>query len=400
MAASPRSLLRTAQWWSPKVLPLLGVTLLGFVLAGSSPSEGLPLLLAMVVSAVGIAGASHVLNDWADVDADRLAGKPSAVAALAPAVRAAILAAGVLVGVVPWLLVDPGPVVWAAVGGLLVVPVVYSCPPVRLKGRGLGGVLADATDAHVLPTVVALGVAARAGSTDGPGWWTGAAGATIWALGFGLRSILAHQRSDVGNDRAASVGTYVVRHGHLAAVRRGRWALAVELLGVVLVAAALLVAAPLADAAFAGYLLLWLAHRRWDRRPIEPVPAHRTDWMVLAEFYEVWPALTFGAVLVARDLAWWPAPVAIVVAFWPTVAKQAADLGELLVASGQDLVALVRRLGAAIASAWWWFHGGPLATFRFGVVPGVRWAVHDAWADIGHFQRRQRRRWRRLRSSR
>jgi hypothetical protein len=125
---------------------------------------------------------------------------------------------------------------------------------------------------------------------------------------------------------------------------------------------------------------------------VQAVPDPSSDWMVLAEFYEVWPTLAFGAVLVARDPAWWPAPIAVLVLFAPTVAKQAVDLGALVQSGAHDAA-------TGVVALWWWFHRGPLATFRFGVVPGVRWAIHDAWADIGHFQRRQRRRWRRWRGT-
>ena len=85
----------------------------------------------------------------------------------------------------------------------------YSVPPVRLKIRGLWGVIADACGGQLLPTLWTAACVSRGFGV--PVGWLALLGG--WAFVLGLRGILSHQLRDLQADRASAVDTFVVRIG-------------------------------------------------------------------------------------------------------------------------------------------------------------------------------------------
>ena len=374
-----RGIFRTQLWWSAKVMPVVGSALLAAILVGTEPSRGMRLLAAMLVSAAGIAGASHVVNDWADIEADALAHKRNVAAGLRAPVRAALTLTAAAVGVAPWALVHPPGAVWILIGLLVAVPVLYSVPPMRLKARGFAGVVADATDAHLAPTLLAFFLLADGQRTEP--WQVGATAATLWASGLGVRSILNHQVLDLANDEAASVPTFVARHGTERAVAMGRTAFGLEVAGLVGLAGALAWSHPAVLAPFAAYAALWAVDRRWEVRVLEPVPRPGNDWMPLVEFYEVWPAVVFAGSLVIIDPVWWPVPIALLVLFAAPIAKQAADLARMVASAAHDV-----RVQAVRAQ--WWVRRRPLRWLRLSLY----WPARNAVVRVTRRQGRRIRR--------
>jgi hypothetical protein len=84
----------------------------------------------------------------------------------------------------------------------------------RLKKRGLAGVLCDAAGEQMFPALAAVFVACRGAQHPVSGAWM--AGVAVWTLAFGLRGILWHQLRDVDNDRAAGVRTFASRQPRAA----------------------------------------------------------------------------------------------------------------------------------------------------------------------------------------
>ena len=384
---------RAPVWWAPKLLPVLAAASLAALAAEADPGPGLARLAAMVVSGIGLAAAMHLVNDWADIGADAAATKPNAAAGMDPRRRALLLATAYLLGIVPWAAIRPG---WAAVGVLVVLvvlPLLYSVPPFRLKGRGILGVLADATNAHLAPTALAFLLMVEVGRATGA-WTLAFVGGLAWSTGLGIRGILTHQVVDRTNDRIAHVGTYVVRRGRRPTVRLGWAALVGELVGLGAVLVAVAATAPWVAATFGLYLGLWLLDRRWAPRPFHPVPDRSDAWMPLVEFYEVWPVVLFSVALCRTDLAWWPLPIALGVGFAPVIAKQSRDLARivghvlhdaraLLAQIGWSIVVAARRARVAVlralwkippAANWlWWRLRNALSWAGWRVVNAVAW---------------------------
>jgi 4-hydroxybenzoate polyprenyltransferase len=421
LVISPRTLTRAQLWWSPKVLPLLAAASLSALAAGASAHEVLPSLAALLISAVGLGSYAHLINDWADVRSDGLAQKPNQLAPVPTWLRALLVASALALGLAPWWFVPLALGSWWLLAALVVLPLVYSARPCRLKGRALAGALADALNAHVLPVAFAMLLAAD-GAAPGALWRFAFASALVWSAAFGFRSIVVHQLADGAADRAARVRTFVVRHGAVRATVVGRRAFGVEVVSLVALWGTVAWLAPLAGAFLAGYLLLWVLNLKWNPRPFNPTPRQPDAWMPLAEFYEVWPALALAGALTAQDLDWWPLPVALGLLFTGPIIKQSTDLWHLVVPVARDLwhnlvpavLDLWHKLGpAARAFGFWlrrtgrsgWNRAGVVVRAAIWKVRDVPWHLrvlwYDGWVGRGRYAimrvtRRQGRRFRRI----
>ena len=275
---------RAGEWWDYKLVPLLTafyatVALLDRPVASLWPAA-LTLLLALVPGAAFVS----LLNDLADLDEDRAAGKPNRMAGRPPAFRIAAILLPVTAGILFLWLWRDDPLLMAVYLAAWIAFILYSVPPLRLKARGFWGVLADASGAHLFPTLVAMLVAFRAAERPLDPWWI-AAGAA-WAFGYGLRGILWHQLSDRDNDQAAGVRTFAQRHPRRVAARLGAWlAFPLELAG--LLALIWKLGSPLPFLFLALSLhLTWLRVWRW--RMVAVLVEPRPKYLIfLHEFYDV-----------------------------------------------------------------------------------------------------------------
>jgi 1,4-dihydroxy-2-naphthoate octaprenyltransferase len=214
---------RAGEWWEYKLVPIFAIFYATALTLGVSLSSlwgaALTLLAALVPGAIYVS----VVNDLTDLREDAAAGKHNRLANRSAAAIAVLLALPIAAGLAfcwAWrddpLLLVPYLGAWAAFS-------LYSLPPFRLKARGLGGVLADASGAHFFPTLVAAALVFRASGAEPVPLWLVSAGA--WALVYGLRGILWHQLLDADHDRAASVRTFVVRQPRRRVLALAHWVL-------------------------------------------------------------------------------------------------------------------------------------------------------------------------------
>lgn len=292
--------IRAGQWWDHKLVPIFAAFYATAVMSGV-PIASLWRELALLLLAM-IAGAAFVslVNDLADVDDDRAASKPNRMAGRSRAFRAAALALPLGVGaLLLWLWRDDLALA-AAFAAAWIAFALYSLPPVRLKGRGLAGILADASGAHLFPTLVAVLLAFRAAAAPVDPWWTAALAA--WAIGYGLRGILGHQIADRPADRAAGVATFAARRP-LAAARLAAAAFALELAGLGALLATVGTILPLL---LLGLYLAMAALRvrLWGMKAVLAAPAPRY-FLVMHDYYDaLLPLALLAASALLHPLDW------------------------------------------------------------------------------------------------
>lgn len=206
-------LTRADEWWVYKLVPILSAfyaTALVLRVAVSALWTGALTLFLAIVTAAIYATAINELTDRGD---DAAAGKRNR-AADAPRTVAALMAASAGAGfAVAWLWRDDVRLV-CCYAAILVAFALYSVRPIRLKARGLAGVLCDAAGEQMLPALTAVLVASRGAHHAASTAWL--ASVAVWSLAFGVRGILWHQFRDVENDRAAGVRTFVSSHPNAA----------------------------------------------------------------------------------------------------------------------------------------------------------------------------------------
>lgn len=285
---------RFGEWWGYKLLPLLAVFYASALVMRLDPLDWLMGALKLLGAIVPGAVFTSVVNDLADRADDARAGKPNRMAG-ASTIRSALwLVVPLVCGLVwCWLWRDkpqlllPYLAAWCAFAA-------YSLPPLRLKQRGLAGVLADASGAHLLPALLAVALAAdRQNQLPQTGW---ALAVGLWSFAYGLRGIVWHQLADRANDVASGTRTLATR---IAPERLGalvRWLVfpleLAALLALLIQLHNLLVWAVL------GLYGVALLQRVlvWKMRAIIAVPTDRA-LIVLADFYAVLLPLSLLAVL-------------------------------------------------------------------------------------------------------
>jgi glycosyltransferase involved in cell wall biosynthesis len=316
--------IRAADWWSYKIPPLLVTAYAGLLLYGARGAEAATVALA-IAAIVMVAVYGYVLNDLTDLEADRLAERPNRMAGTGTPLRALLLvgAAGAAL-TLGWFTHDP--VLLALIAGNLLLPTLYSVPPVRLKGRGVLGGLADAAGVHAVPMAI-VARAVTLGVEADPSVVLFLASAIVWAALAGLRGIIVHQVADLQADRVAQVRTFAAHMG----VARARTLVLHRLLPLELAALGVFLLLVLPAAAVAAVVVIcyvgveWRKVRReWILPVFEPADRSRERYlpMINNELYEVWLPLGLVIQLALGSPILWLLAAAHLTLFWPNTAAR------------------------------------------------------------------------------
>jgi 4-hydroxybenzoate polyprenyltransferase len=281
---------RAAEWWEFKLSPILATAYATAFLLKISIISLWPLLLLLLVALAACATYVSVINDLTDFKDDLASGKANRLVGKSPAFVAAVFACCVLPGAAVafgWrgepLLLSLYLASWAAF-------TLYSLRPFRLKGRGVLGLLADASGAHLFPSLLAAAVACGGAARRADAFWFAAVGA--WALSFGLRGILWHQLFDLNNDEKIGLSTFARRHDAGSLRRLGDFVVfPAELAAFCLML--WLAGSPLAFALLCYYALLSFMRKRFWGMGLTVVAPKANAYIAMQEYYEVFFPLAF-----------------------------------------------------------------------------------------------------------
>lgn len=225
------SFLRVKEWYDSKVPFILCYPLTMLVL---NPGQYKPLqmllilLVALFFSSLFLA-YGYVINDYADLECDRAAGKKKVIQGMTKPVIFICLAALVLsAAVLPLIYCGLSLNLFWALAGTYLLGSTYSLPPLRFKERGVLGLLVSSFAQRCMPLLV-IALMLPEGHRD----WLG----FFLTLSFisGLRYIFIHQMIDLENDCVAGVQTFARTHPFV--VRVGIYVtFALELVGLAVIA--------------------------------------------------------------------------------------------------------------------------------------------------------------------
>lgn len=210
---------RADSWWEHKLSPILA-TIYATAALSRIPFPSLWPVVALALPAL-IVCASYVsiLNDLTDAKDDQASGKPNRWSGGVRIYRAALLSGCMAAG-------SAFLIVWRKDAWLVCtyfLPwlffTLYSVPPLRLKIRGIWGVLADASGAHLFPTLFGAILLYHWFGIEATIQWSILI--ALWSFAAGVRSILWHQLEDYVNDRKISLGTFTCLRGTKVAERLG-----------------------------------------------------------------------------------------------------------------------------------------------------------------------------------
>lgn len=276
---------RGGEWWDYKLVPILAAFYATSLYLRVPVASLWPAALILLLSLVPGAAFVSIVNDVADIRDDAAADKPNRMAGRSALVRALAIAVTLAGGAIFFWIWRNEPLLLACYGAAWIAFTLYSAPPLRLKARGLAGLLADASGAHLFPTLLAAAAAFAAAGRPAEPLWLGAI--AIWSLACGARGIVWHQLLDRARDLEAGTGTFAARRRPEASARFAAGAFALELAGLLLLL--LLLWQPLPALALAYHVLL--ARRRARIWGLETVVARPR-----AE-YRLWLDDYYGAML-------------------------------------------------------------------------------------------------------
>jgi 4-hydroxybenzoate polyprenyltransferase len=275
---------RAAEWWEFKLSPILATAYATAFLLKLSIISLWPQLLLALVALTACASYVSVINDLTDLKDDLASGKENRLVGKSRPFVAAALTCTILPGAAVAIYWRGDPLLLSLYLASWVAFTLYSLPPFRLKTRGVLGLLADASGAHLFPTLLAVALVYRRSATTLDTVWF--ASVAVWSLSFGIRGILWHQLSDLHNDEKIGLDTFARRHKVAWLRRVGNF-----------------IVFPAEAAAFCfmlwhsgsrlavvllGYyaLLSFLRKRLWSVNLVVAVPKPRF-YIVMQEYYEV-----------------------------------------------------------------------------------------------------------------
>jgi 4-hydroxybenzoate polyprenyltransferase len=292
---------RAGSWWEHKLSPIVATMYATAAFARQPVASLWPAVVLAVVALGACASYVSLLNDLTDARDDHASGKrrtsgstgipPAYLIALCVAVGAAFLTTWHADRRLFFLYLSS----WIAF-------TLYSVPPMRLKARGIWGVVADASGAHLFPTLFVVFLAWRWTGTPMSIAWTLAVAA--WSFSAGIRGILRHQLEDADPDGRIGLRTFVVRRGARAAERLWlvAWGAELAAFAVMLWLSRGVVAAVLLGA----YGVFTIARRRRLDQGVSVVAAGGNTRSAMLEYYVVlYPAAYLAA-------ASWRQPAALI----------------------------------------------------------------------------------------
>lgn len=154
---------------------------------------------ASVVTISGFASLGYLLNDLFDIEKDRVAGKPNMMQGKPAVVILLMFAIAVSALLLPWLYLPYNTVSLVLIVVEVGTFILYSAPPVRLKERGVAGIIADTLYAHLLPLMLAANtfIIASGANVDVQLM----AVLLLLQAVSGIRNIIIHQYEDAEADR-------------------------------------------------------------------------------------------------------------------------------------------------------------------------------------------------------
>ena len=317
---------RISNWWNYKIPPLLGTAYALLLLGDYTVAQAITTFASIIITSIGAAGYGHFINDIWDIEADRQANKPNAASKLKPWQRLLLCLLFITTGFAAPLLTHLGTVPNALLVLNYLLPTFYSAPPLRLKERGIWGILSDAAGAHLVPTLFVAATFLSFTPEASPKILIFTGLAAAHAFFVGLRGILLHQLWDRDNDEKSGTTTFVSQR-QPETVRRwiAHFVFPIEIALLVSVAVILSLSKPSLIPFFVAYFVFTVAKLKATKTPLDPSPTVRKN-IVPHDLYEVWLPLALAMLLSSGNPYYLVFVTLTLVLFFPSVKNRLLEI--------------------------------------------------------------------------
>ena len=204
--AETKGVFRIKDWWSKASL-LMGMIYLFAVRYQISFEKFISLAILSFIAIAGFASMGYFLNDLFDVKKDALARKRNFLTGKSPLVITFLFLMSATFVLVPWYFLPKTNFSFILIGAQLLLFIIYSAPPIRLKERGMAGIVTDALYAHGLPTFLAAYTFSLAANKAFP--TPDIILLCIWQATSGVRNIVLHQWWDAEADKKSGSKNFI-----------------------------------------------------------------------------------------------------------------------------------------------------------------------------------------------
>ncbi len=205
--------LRLSNPWKFKAPVLMAVPYLVFLMSEDAGRRVFAAVLASVTIIVGVAGLGYLSNDLGDREKDAAIQKENATAGLTLSRIVLLFLLFLALAVAPWLYL---PFTLQSLFLLLLqffLFYAYAFKPLRLKERGLPGVITDALYAHLVPALLAAYTFYTFTGKQMSQDVLLLSFLGSWQLLLGIRNICFHQLKDYDNDIRSGTNTFATGYG-------------------------------------------------------------------------------------------------------------------------------------------------------------------------------------------
>ncbi|MEH2059245.1 MAG: tetratricopeptide repeat protein [Nostoc sp.] len=338
------NLLRGNDWWFYKIPPLLAIAYAEILLQATPTLQSIITLLSLIASMFFVAAYGHVINDIFDIEVDLQAGKHNRMAPLSNLQRIFWSASLAVVGLIPWFFIGINAKSTFLLATIYTLLTIYSAPPLRLKERGIWGVITDAAQVHAVPTLLVATVFSDLASIPQPESATFATVATAWAFLTGIRGIVLHQIWDWENDLNSGVKTLVTSIG----VDSARFGISYIVFPSEIFLLCLLMwvtshFAPLVLVFFIPYILLRIINIKLTSGVFDTAPVKKA-YILPHDFYEVWLPLALTILLSVREVSFLSLLGLHIALFYPAIAQRATEFNLPFISCSKLIAKLVKLL--------------------------------------------------------
>lgn len=211
MLKSLLQIFRLKDWWNYIFPPILGIAYLGVLLNQSELKMVWFKLLMFFISFLFTAAFGFFLNDIFDIDIDRKVRKINFVRRFSKSTRVLMIIIVVVGSIIPWIYLNHrlGFIIFIF---QMILLIVYSSPPIRLKNFPVLSVITDAFYSSFLPSIIAvlLFVPVLLNLNH---YNYGLSLLLIVMFFRGLRNILIHHIIDSRYDKHINTGNFALKFG-------------------------------------------------------------------------------------------------------------------------------------------------------------------------------------------
>ncbi len=202
---------KISPWWQPKIAFILSHCYLCFAIFQTDIVRSVLFVLLFTISALGFGMLGHIINDWTDAETDRKSEKKNIANAFGFRKLLWVTSGTLLIAFFPWFFLGFDHIIAAFLIAEILLFILYSVKPFRVKERKWGGVLFDALYAYALPTALVFYSATI--FFEQPLNLILLVSVSLWALAVGIQNIIIHQIEDYENDISSKTQTWVVQTG-------------------------------------------------------------------------------------------------------------------------------------------------------------------------------------------